>query len=75
MPIRYSTETPGTQEMETLKLQLSTHNSLFTGDIQEDTCECLMLLIEIIDKGFGLCPTNDNINNEGRFLNSYFHSF
>ena len=24
-----------------------------------------MLLIEIMDKGFGLCPTNDNINNKG----------
>ena len=26
-----------------------------------------MLLIEIMDKGFGLCPTNDNINSKGSF--------
>ena len=52
------------QEVETLKLQLSTYNRFFTGEIQEDACECLMLLIEIMDKGFGLCPTNANINNK-----------
>ena len=63
------------EEVETLKLQLSTHNSFFTGEIQEDACECLMLLIEIMDEGFGLCPTNDNMNSKGRFRNSYFHSF
>ena len=37
------------QEVETLKLQLYTYNSFFTGEIQEDACECLMLLIEIMD--------------------------
>ena len=68
-------KTPSAQEVETLKLQLSPYNSFFTGEIQEDACEYLMLLIEIMDKGFGLCPTDDNINNKGRFLNSYFHSF
>ena len=44
-------KTPSAQEVETLKLQLSTYNSFFTGEIQEDACECLMLLTEI--KGFG----------------------
>ena len=53
-------KTPSAQEAETLKLQLSTCNSYFTGETQEDACECLMLLIEIMDKGFGLCPTNDS---------------
>ena len=46
-------KTPSAQEVETLKLQLSTYNSFFTGEIQEDACECLMLLIEIMDKGSG----------------------
>ena len=50
-------KTPSAQEVETLKLQLSPYNSFFTGEIQEDACEYLMLLIEIMDKGFGLCPT------------------
>ena len=40
--------------------------------MQEDACECLMLLIEITDKGFGLCPTNDNINNKGSFSELIF---
>ena len=41
--------------------------NFFTGEIQQDACECLMLLIEIMDKGFGPCPTNDNINSKGSF--------
>ena len=31
-----------------------------------------MLLIEIKDKGFGLCPTNDNINSKGSFFELLF---
>ena len=31
-----------------------------------------MLLIEIIDKGFGPCPTNDNINSKGSFSELLF---
>ena len=31
-----------------------------------------MLLIEIMDKGFGLCPTNDNINSKGSFSELLF---
>ena len=58
--------------METLKLQLFTYNSFFTGEIQEDACECLTLLIEIMDKGLGPCPTNDNINNKGSFSELLF---
>ena len=65
-------KTPSAQEVETLKLQLSTYNSFFTGEIQEDACECLMLLIEILDKGFGPCPTNDNINSKGSFSELLF---
>ena len=65
-------KTPSAQEVETLKLQLSTYNSFFTGEIQEDACECLMLLIEIMDKGFGPCPTNDNINSKGSFSELLF---
>ena len=44
----------------------------FTGEIQEDACKCLMLLIEIMDKGFGPCPTNDNINSKGSFSELLF---
>ena len=65
-------KTPSAQEVESLKLQLSTYNSFFTGEIQEDACECLMLLIEIMDKGFGPCPTNDNINSKGSFSELLF---
>ena len=65
-------KTPGAQEVETLKLKLSTYNSLFTGETQEDACECLMLLIEIMDKGLGQCPTNDNISSKGSFSELQF---
>ena len=34
--------TPGAQEVDTLKLQQSTYNSFFTGETQEDACECLL---------------------------------
>ena len=40
--------------------------------MQEDACECLMLLIEIMDKGFGLGPINDSINNKGSFSELMF---
>ena len=60
-------KTPTVLQVETLKLQLSTYNSFFIGETQEDACECLMLLIEIMDKWFGLCPTNDNISSKGSF--------
>ena len=46
--------------------------AFITDEIQEDACECLMLLIEIMDKGFGLCPINDNINNKGSFSELLF---
>ena len=65
-------KTPSAQEVETLKLQRSTYNSFFTGEIQEDACECLMLLIEIMDKGFEPCPTNYNINSKGSFSELLF---
>ena len=65
-------KTPSAQEVETLKLQLSTYNSFFTGEIQEDACESLILLIEIMDKGFGPCPTNDNINSKLSFSELLF---
>ena len=65
-------KTPSAQEVETLKLQLFTNNSFFTGEIQEDACECPMLLIEIMDKVFGLCATNGNINNKGSFSELLF---
>ena len=61
------------KEVDTLKLQLSTYNSFFfTGESQEDACECLMLLIEIMDKEFGLCPTYDNISSNGSFSEFLF---
>ena len=56
-------KTPSAQEVKTLKLQPSTYNIIFTGEAQDDACECPMLLIEIMDKGFGLCPTNDNMSS------------
>ena len=65
-------KTTSAQEVETLKLQLSTYNSFFTGEIQEDACECLMLLIGIMGKGFGPCPTNDNINSKRSFSELLF---
>ena len=33
-----------------------------------------MLIIEIMDKGFGLCPTNDNIISKGSFSELLFSS-
>ena len=53
--------------------KLSSLNKIFfIGEIQEDACECLMLLIEIMDKGFWLCPTNASINNKGSFSELLF---
>ena len=65
-------KTPSAQEAETLKLLLSSYNSFFTGETQEDACKCLMLLIEIMDKRFGLCLTNDNISSKGSFSEPLF---
>ena len=50
----------------------ATYNRFFTGESQEDACECLMLLIENMDKGLGLCPTNDNIYSKGSFSEFLF---
>ena len=58
-------KTPSAQEVETLKLQWSTYNIFFTGETQNDARECLMLLIEIMDKGFGLYPTDDILSSKG----------
>ena len=58
--------------METLRLQLPTYNSFFTGETQEDARECLMLLIDIMDKRFGPCPINDNISSKGSFSELLF---
>ena len=55
-------------------MQLSTFNSFLTGETQEDAFVCLMLLIEIMDKGFGLCPTNDNSSSKGSFSDLLFSS-
>ena len=63
---------PSAQEMEILKLQLSTYNNFFSGEMQEDAHQCLKLLINIMDKGFGLCPTNDNMNNKRSFSELIF---
>ena len=54
------------------KCKWISYNSFFTGEIQEDACECPMLLIEIMHKGFGPCPTNDNINSKGSFSELLF---
>ena len=56
-------ETTSAQTVGTIKLQLSTYNSFLTGETQGDACECLMLVMEILGKGFGLCPTNHNISS------------
>ena len=42
-------KTPSAQEVKTLKVQLSTYNSFCTGETHEEACECLMLLIGIMD--------------------------
>ena len=63
-PFDTAHKTSSAQEVETLKLQLSAYNSCFTGETPEDACECLVMLIEIMDKGFGLFPTNDNISSK-----------
>ena len=65
-------KTPGAQEVETLKLQLSTYNIISTGETRDDACDCLMLLIEIMYKGFGLFPTNDNTSSKGSFSELLF---
>ena len=52
---------------KTLKLELSTYNSFFTGETQEDACEWTKGL------GYALLMTIHLVGC--RFLNSYFHSF
>ena len=68
-------KTPSAQQVETLKLQLSTCNIFFTVETQNNACECLMLLVEIMGKGFGLCLTNDNIYSKGSSSDSDCHCF
>ena len=72
MTIRYSKNTKCTISWNTKIATLPTIAFLLVKYKKEDACECLMLLIEIKGKGFGPCPTNDNINSKGSFSELLF---
>ena len=46
--------------VDDLKLKLANYDSFYKGCVQQDSSECLMLLLEIIDKGCFVCPSNED---------------
>lgn len=48
--------------VDILKTHLSNYNNFFTGNIQQDSSECLMLIKDILDKGSLCCPNNGSLS-------------
>ena len=47
--------------MDAFKLQLAQYDKLYGGEKQEDASQCLMVLIELINKGsVSYCGSNDD---------------
>ena len=59
-------------DVDALKFQLVQYDTFYSGQIQQDSSECLMVLTEVINKGSVLyCGSNDD-NFTGVSI-SYFH--
>ena len=62
-------------DVDALKFRLVQYDKCYSGEQQEDASECLMTLIELIDKGsVPYCGSNDN-NSTGDSLSEILFSF
>ena len=61
-------------DVDALKFRLVQYDKFYSGEQQEDASECLMMLIELINKGsVPYCGSNDNNSTGVLYLKSYFH--
>ena len=61
-------------DVDVLKFRLVQYDKFYSGEQQEGTSECLMMLIEFINKGsVPYCGSNDNSSIGVFCLKSYFH--
>ena len=61
--------------MDALKFRLVQYDKFYGGEQQEDASECLMMIIELINKGTEpYCGSNDN-NSTGVSLSEILFSF
>ena len=68
---------PSSTDVDALKFRLVQYITFYGGQIQQDSSECIMMLIEIINKGWvPYCGSNNNDNNStGIFLSEILFSF
>ena len=62
-------------DVDVLKFQLVQYDTFYSGQIQQDSLQCFMMLIEVINKGSVLyCVSNDD-NSTGVSLSEILFSF
>ena len=65
----------GSTDVDALKFRLVQYDKFYSGQQQEDASECLMMLLELINKGsVPYCGSNDN-NSTGVSLSEILFSF
>ena len=65
--------TCNSKDVDALKFQLVHHDTFYNGQIQQDSTECLLMLIDIINKG-SLPDLSSTTNPRGiHYLISCFH--
>ena len=66
----------GSTDVDALKFRLVQYDKLYSGEKQEDASECIMMLIELIDKGsVPYCGSKDD-NSTGVSLSEIlFHLY
>ena len=70
-----SCSTSSSTDVDALKFRLVQNDKFYSGEQQEDASECLMMLIELINKGsVPYCGSNDN-NSTGVSLSEILFSF
>ena len=60
-------------DVDALKFWLVQQDKFYGGEKQQDASECLMMLLELINKGsVPYCGSNDNYGHRFLYLKSYF---
>ena len=62
------------KDVDALKFQLVRHDIFYNGQIQEDSTECLLMLINIIDKG-SMPDSSSTTSPTGASLSDILFSF
>ena len=61
--------------VDALKFRLVQYDTFYKGQIQQDSSECLVMLIEVLNRGsVPFCGSNDN-NSIGIYLSDFLFSF